>query len=273
MKIRLWGMLAAGWMGTMGMASAGTAATNQWQANIYGLAERFEWQETMGGREFVKETGPRYGGGLRLAVPFNARVGVEALGEMSYGQIDYSGYLQLDNPNGPLLVPYTSKTTYTGGKGEANFVVYLPASAALQVQPFAGAGARLWKRELGTGTDEDRQYGYTEYWTTAYANLGVGLVGRVTSRVNLFGRITLRFPFYNNEKVDMPVAGGTQEVTLKPGKKSSLYAEAGADIYHGYVALFYEELKFAASEADPQTEIMQPQSEAQIFGLKAGLVF
>jgi hypothetical protein len=83
-------------------------------------------------------------------------------------------------------------------------------------------------------------------------------------------------PFYNNAQYDFSNLAGPYNVEVEPGKKAGPYAEAALSIGNFTIAGFYEQMNFLKSDtADVGRNVIvwQPESEAKIFGLRAGVVF
>jgi hypothetical protein len=83
-------------------------------------------------------------------------------------------------------------------------------------------------------------------------------------------------PFYNRVNYDFSNLGGPDNVEVEPGKAASPYAELGMTIGTFMLAGFYEQMKFEKSNyADVGSTLIvwQPESEAAIFGVRAGVTF
>jgi hypothetical protein len=70
--------------------------------------------------------------------------------------------------------------------------------------------------------------------------------------------------------------GSCQDVDLEPGKETSYYAEAGVKYMMFKAVIFYEGLRFSESDAEPiggGFAVLQPESEADIYGINLGWSF
>lgn len=239
-----------------------------WRVRLYGTLERFEWEETYAGFDLLQETGPVFGLGAEFDFPVIQSLRWEGKGELYYGKVDYNGYIQYEDGS---LAPYESKTEYFGLKLETDLAWRPTIAQVLSIGPLAGLGTRVWQRRLdATG---DRKYGYDENWIMLYGLLGVGANAKIFSQTELFARAVLRFPFLNTETINVSDQGDSSTVVLRPGNKVSLYLEGGLVVDMIFLSVYYEQLRFSESNLDEEYEILQPESSADIFGIKAGWNF
>jgi len=239
----------------------------------YAATAYFTWEEYDNGERLLEETGPLFGAGGKLRVPVRGRLAADFRGEVFGGRVDYDGQTWDGDP-------VTTDTDYVGVKLEADLGWDLIASEKTVFAPFAGLGARIWERELRNTLywDESEQetqvaVGYNEYWQNYYARLGFDASHAFSDRVSAFAAAALKLPIDTENEVDL-----TDSLTLElePGNRYAAYAELGASIGRLRVSLFYEGLRF--SESDPEYGyndlwFIQPESEADIFGINAGWRF
>jgi hypothetical protein len=192
---------------------------------------------------------------------------IEANGEFYFGNLDYDGFIQ----NAYDTKPYRSKTQYLGLKGSTDLAMIFDITDHFYLKPYLGIGVNAWQRRLdNTG---DRVYGYDESWLTLFPLGGLKAGAPINQTVELFGKAELRLSAYNVEKVDMSNIGGPSGIYLSPGRQPSFCAEAGVKVYFVSISLFYETLRFGESDIDSKYEVFQPESKADIYGVKLGVVF
>ena len=82
-------------------------------------------------------------------------------------------------------------------------------------------------------------------------------------------------PIDNRVIYDFSDLGGPDDTHVEPGKKASSYFEAGIRFKNVTVAGYYEQMKFSKSDTADADGVLvfQPESEAKIIGLRAGVVF
>ena len=248
-------------------ASQSASTANPFRASLYGHVENFEWKEyNDDGSRILKESGPLFGIGGGLDFDTRKGIRMEGRGDVFFGRVDYDGATQAGDP-------VTTKTKYAGFLAGGNFVVPLSIGPRFTVSPYGGAGGRMWRREL---EDSGEALGYVEYWSTFYGILGIRASARIGSKAELFGKAAVKMPFYNRVNYDFSNLGGPDNVDVEPGKKASPCAEIGVTFGNFMLAGFYEEMKFSKSNfADIGKDVIvwQPESEATIFGVRAGVTF
>lgn len=250
---------------------AAKPSMKRFDIRVYGLAEYFDWRESAGGRELLKETGPLYGLGADLGVRIVKSLWIEVNGEFFLGNVDYDGALQ----NGE---PFKSTTSYIGGKESLDVAWKLSLAKNFYLKPYVGIGAREWQRNLDKSLSESKvgPHGYTETWTTVYGLVGLGGGVQLGRRWEIFGNFALKIPVDNRQHVDLSENGGPSDIELEPGKKLSIFAEAGVNYRLLSLSLFVETLKFSESAKVPidyGVSMYQPDSSATIVGAKLGIHF
>jgi hypothetical protein len=203
-------LLATSLLPAMLLAHAAAAGTNApARASVYGVVQHLQWQEfsTEAGR-LLEETGPLFGIGASLDIPFIRGTHLECAGDILFGVIDYDGQRQ----DG---VPVKTDTEYAWVRGEANLTLPVPTSRGPTVKPFAGAGAQFWNRNL---KDTDNSSGYEENWGTFHAQIGMGAAAAVRPGLMVFGSAAIRLPLWNTVSYDFSRWGGSSDVQVRPGR-------------------------------------------------------
>jgi len=239
------------------------------QFRAYGFAENFQWKEYIDGEELVKEDGPLVGVGGELTLLLGPVLVAHGVGEFFVGRVDYDG--QVQNLQDGTIEPLKDKTDYAGVKGEGDLGIKAKLSDNAWIKPFAGGGARIWRRKLGA--DKACQYGYNEDWFTLYALVGGELVVETSPQVSFFLNGSVRYPLYNQVSYDFNTVG-LEDTDVNPKREFSFYAEAGINVKPVTASAFVETMKFSKSDLDDKTHMVyQPKSEAIMFGAKCGFVF
>jgi hypothetical protein len=145
------------------------------------------------------------------------------------------------------------------------------------VEPFGGIGFRAWTRDLHDGTTSSGTvaYGYTEEWITLHARIGLRAGADLSEKTSLFAEAGLKLPFYNVNNVYLGSGSNGPDITLWPGLKSSVVAEAGMKFRHFKGSVFYDGMRFSQSDRERVSGgyVIQPVSVADIYGLKLGAAF
>jgi opacity protein-like surface antigen len=259
----------AGLAGSLRAADAAntiTATNKRFQVSLDGHVENFEWKEfDDDGSQFLKESGPLAGVGGLLDVDTGIGFHLQGIGEVFFGRIDYDGATQAGKP-------VDSKTKYSGFLAEADLMVPLKVTPRFYLKPYAGGGGRIWQREI---EDSGEARGYEEYWSTIHGILGIGAAVKARPDTEWFGKAAVKMPIDNRVTYDFSDLGGPDDTQVEPGKKASSYFEAGIRFKNVTVAGYYEQMKFSKSDTADADGVLvfQPESEAKIIGLRAGVVF
>lgn len=242
-------------------------AKSMLDARVYGHVENFNWKEYLLGQEIVRDSGPLYGIGADLNISPPMMLMFEVNGEFYFGNLDYDGFIQ----HAYGLEPYRGKTQYLGIKGSGDVAMILDVTGHFYLKPYLGLGVNAWQRRLDNSGR--RVYGYDESWLTLFPFAGLGAGLPINRKVEVFGKAELRLAAYNIEKVDLSNLGGPSGVYLSPGRQPSFYAETGVNVAFVSLSLFYETLRFGESDIDRATDMFQPESNADMYGVKLGAVF
>jgi len=229
-------------------------------------AESFTWKEFINDRQEVKESGILYGVGYAYEREFDSHVTLRPAAEVFFGRVDYDGHTMAGEPA-------TTSVDYWGVKLQGEVGRRYRPGEGFYTEPFAGLGFRAWLRDIkngstasGTGTT-----GYTEEWITLHARLGLRTGVDFSGTSAWFAEAGVKLPLYNQNTAYLSSAGVGPDVTMHPGRRSSLFAETGVKIARFKASLFYDGLRFSAS--DVSSGYYQPKSTEDVYGIKAGLVF
>jgi hypothetical protein len=238
---------------------------------LYGTVESFVWKEFAdNGSRVVKESGPLIGIGLAYSHEFEDRITFTPKGEIFFGSVDYDGQTQVG-------VPVTSTVDYFGFKFDGDLSIKYKVTQRFSLEPFGGLGLRWWIRDIKDGTTSTGAVasGYTEAWTTLYGRLGVRGGIDVSTQMMMFLETGVMLPFFNENTAYLSDAGLGPDVTIHPGRQASFFAEAGLKISRVKASLFYDSMKFSrsANVVSGANIYWQPQSTADIYGVKVGVVF
>ena len=249
-------LLKAGLGLVLGVMLAGGAAASPWF--LAPCAQYYEWTEDAFG---LKESGPLLGVSLENDFPGGPRWGGRGSLLLFFGEAGYDGFKQDSTP-------YRTKTLYVGGDLRGSAHMRCTISRTVELQPFAGAGSRLWKRRLDN-TDEMNS-GYDEDWINLYVLAGARAVWQAAPGPEVTLEAGLRQSLYTYERVYFEVAGSSSVPSLAPANRASGFA-ALSIARNGYrLKLFYEGLRFGASELD-RSGFYQPASEATLLGCSFGI--
>lgn len=255
------------------LAHAEALKSKSFNFRLYGLAEQYEWKEYLDGQRVLKESGPLFGLGGELWLRIAEPIWIEGRGELFIGDVDYDGAIMTTDGD---LIPYKSTTEYAGLKVDGDIAIKMPIGSKVNFKPYAGFGCRAWRRTLDTAIGDDYigEYGYEEDWVTVYGIIGCRGEISVSQNGELFARIEARLPINNSMKADLSNIDGPSNVELEPGKRPSLYADAGLNMTPITVSFFVETLEFSESPMDDKYQaIFQPESKSTMVGAKFGIGF
>lgn len=252
---------------------AAKSAYGKSETEIYGAAESFTWKEfNDSGARLLKESGPLVGAGMSYAYHDENFTILRSRGELFGSRVDYDGQTQSG-------VPVVTKTGYFGFKVEGDFGKKFMVGAHSSLEPFGGVGYRWWIRDIRNGTDVlgNPVSGYREVWQSLYLRLGVRADHGFSDQRKIFGAAGVKLPLDNSNTAYLSnINSAYADVTLKPRNEASLFAETGVNVRTIKVTAFYESFRFSKSpieNAGAFGPVIQPDTKADILGLRVGVVF
>lgn len=244
------------------------------ETDIYGFIESFTWREFSSGEQLLRESGPLGGIGFSFISYDESTLAVKARGELFGGQVHYVGQA-CDIFNN--CEPATSNADYFGIRAEGDVGPRFKVGSFSSIEPFAGAGLRMWIRHIKGGTTVfgNPVSSVTEDWTSVYFRLGIRGDHDFSKRTRIFAEAGVTLPVYNTDYSQY------YNVTVKPGNKPSLFAEAGMKVDRMKISAFYEGLRFGKSEPEfvgfdsmgRAHYVFQPKTNADIYGIRVGVIF
>lgn len=242
------------------------------ETNIYFIGELFEWQEFVHHDRFLKETGPRFGIGLNHDVQFyNDHLIFKPRIEIIGGRVDYEGSTQSH-------IPLESDTDYYDGKVGFDLGWRYTSLKKYSIEPFVGAGLRGWYRKIHDAAASDKitqAKGYPEEWRSAYFRVGLRGDLALAEKTLLFVEVGSTFPVYNQNKARFDESDLGPDVTFTPGNQPSWFAEAGVQYTPFRAGIYYDSLRFSKSDNEHSrgTIYYQPRTEADMYGIRVGIIF
>lgn len=245
------------------------ACAGSWEdVTPYFSTRYFTWQEEIGGRRLLKESGALFSIGAVAGYLTNSSFILTGRGELFGGEVGYSGETQP-----PDEKPVRTDVAYFGTRGELD-AGYRVGSAQFRVAPFVGIGHRWWLRDLQdtTSTDGGAVSGYTEMWQTIYGRTGVRGELAPSAQLTIVAEGGAKYPFYTGNSVDFAGSGVT---TFRPGARWSAFAETGLAYRSVRLTMNYEGFRFSQSpwKRVGDTNYFQPRSSSDIFGASLGWTF
>ena len=248
--------------GIMALLSVPAAAGNE--CSLYLKVESFTWTENSeSGTKLLEETGPLYALGSSARWDINKLVTLGIRAEQFVGTVDYDGQTQDGEP-------VETDTGYLGFllEGDMGYKFAVREKGCFEL--FAGPGYKWWERNLKSTGDA---IGYIENWWSFYTRWGIRGRHTLSERLTAFAEAGVKIPLASENEVDLG-AFGFPNVTLEPGNKSSIFAEAGIAGNRLRLSLFYDGMRFSQSDLDDTyNRFYQPESKADIFGLSIGAMF
>jgi hypothetical protein len=259
------------------MLSAGSLVNQSaaGEAAVYMAVDSYVWKEFEDdGSLLLKESGELFGIGFTYQHEFSNHMTLRPTAEIFGGSVDYDGQTQAG-------IAATSTVDYFGLKLEGDVGVKFRMAERFFLEPFGGLGLRLWTRDINDGKTASgaTTYGYREGWVTWHARLGLRGGVDISPKSRLFAEAGMKLPIYNENTAYLAEKGIGPDVTMHPGKESSFFAETGLQASWFRGSLFYEGMRFSKSSEVTTTDgsfiytTWQPRSEADIYGLKLGVVF
>ncbi len=239
------------------------------EMNVYLKAADYTWSEYQNGSRLLKESGIIAGPGFSYWKEFSNQVTLKPVAELFAGTVNYDGATQSG-------IPVSTKVTYIGVMVQCDAGRAIHVGEASFVEPFGGIGIRAWTRDIHDGTTSAGTIavGYTEEWVTAYARAGLRATVPFSDETRCFAEGAVKLPFYNRNSVYFNNTNDP-DFTLSPGLQASWSVEAGMTIHHFTASLFYDTLRFSQSDLVQTSTgyVYQPESVADLFGVKVGAAF
>jgi hypothetical protein len=246
---------------------------------VYGVIESFIWREFDAGQRAVKESGPLFGIGLVYSHEFEDHITFTPRGEIFFGSVDYDGHACSTDPITlqQTCQPATSTVGYFGLELDGDIGLRLKLDRSSFIEPFGGLGLRTWRRDIrnGTAADGSATAGYIEDWSTVNFRLGMRGGVDLSKSSKMFAEAGVKLPLYNVNTAYVSNIGYGPDVTLHPGKQASFFAETGIILSRIKASVFYDGLRFSQSSpvSNGMFVFFQPQSTADIYGVKIGATF
>lgn len=242
------------------------------ETGLFFIAEYFNWKEFVNDHRLLKESGPRFGIGWNYRAEFfDGHLILRPRIEMIAGRADYDGATQSD-------IRVNTDTDYYDGKAEFHIGWQTRLSAALSVEPFAGAGLRGWYRKIHGATASDgstHAAGYPEEWYSLYLKTGLRGDFSLNKKHRLFVETGGKFPVYNESKALFSKSDLGPDVTFTPGNAPSWFVEAGLQYKSFKSSIYYDGMRFSKSdiECSQGMRYYQPGTKADMYGMRIGVIF
>jgi hypothetical protein len=244
--------------------------------------DSYTWREIDDdGARLLRESGPLFALIFNYEREYPNHVTLRPAAEIFGGSVDYDG--QACDRITLICEPARSKTDYFGVKLEGDLGGKIRAANGFSIEPFAGLGLRVWARSLQDGSTASGlpTSGYWEKWVTAYGRAGLRGGVDLAVRKQVYAIIGIKLPFYNENTAYLSDIGYNRDLVVHPGRENSFFAEAGFKLDRFTTALYYDSFRFSKSEFDYAVDertgsfslFDQPKTEADIYGVKFGLVF
>lgn len=238
------------------------AAGAEWEE--YAKVDYFTWSEYLNGARLLKESGPLFGVGGTVKFYPSRQLTLKAKAEFFTGQVNYDGQTQDSRP-------VDTDTIYLGFKTEGD-VGWQFQSGKGAIEPFVGLGYRWWLRAIQSN---GFAIGCTERWRILYTRLGIRSAYAISRTRGFFTEVGVKLPLISENEADLCVVG-LGKPTVRPRQKASLFADVGIRISRFKASLFYEGMRFRESPIVKVTDtvgVFQPETKADIFGIKLGMNF
>jgi hypothetical protein len=245
---------------------------------------QYTWKEyNDGGKQLLKESGPLYGIQFAGEGFMSAKGGESEVGKLEVGgtykinlfggKVDYDGATQAGQP-------VETKTDYFGAELNANLAFRVMPVTNLYIKGFIGPEMCIWNRDINSTSEAT---GYNEYWFNFDCRGGIGLDYRFLTDFMLFAEVGYNIPIYTMELINLSNVGISHMFHVEPDQTLSPFAELGLSWKYIFISGFYDSLRFDKSNSDTATiysggyryslEVWQPESQADIWGINAGLCF
>lgn len=264
--------------GVLAFGASDVHAFTRGDLDVYALAESFTWREFDDlGQQLLKESGPRAGVGIAYTHEFPSHLTLKPRIELNGGSVDYDGYT-----NGAPPAAVSTTTNYFGVKFEFDVAARIRPSQGFILEPFAGIGMRTWARNIEDSIAADGSFalGYTENWSTFYGRLGVKGEQSLGQKNSMFLLVGAKLPVSTTNYIDDRNVTFFDAITLEPGNKASLFAEAGVKLHFLKISAFYDTMRFKKSPVVAAFDsalvlrgFYQPRTESDMVGVRVGASF
>lgn len=226
---------------------------------MYFLGESFTWQQSedfadTGGRR--KNQGILYGigaiGKWNLPSKFTLKVTTELKGNRF--DRETVEFLMIDDTVEFLMIKVTGDVGWR-----------FPVTASLSLEPFIGFGYRRWIRDA----EEYKAFsGYTQTWRSHYGKIGVE--AEYSSSKSIKNYINAGAILPTGSRMKRNKGGETCRANFN--SRPSFFSEIGVIYKRLLVGAYYEGIRFPVSR-DTCGGLTQPESKADMFGIKLGVKF
>ena len=232
--------------------------------SLYSKTGYMNWKEVENGRQFIREKGPTEEIGVSYMtkmyfLDLNAKVGV-------WGSV--FGY---DGSSAETANPEKMTTGDFGGKGALMLALPIPISGKVEIAPVIGTGVDYFWRSVGP-----------EKWLVFSSKAGARVK---VGPVELLGGVML--PYKTTDSIDWTAIGASSKVSVSPKGMMTPFVEAKAKTGRWEISLFYEPMRWGASDKAPfaysgqnttaaiatVTGIYQPETIVQHMGISFGYHF
>jgi hypothetical protein len=166
----------------------------------------------------------------------------------------------------------STRTSYLGfiQEGSVGWRVTGPGGRA---EPFLGVAYRWWLRNIESTANVQ---GYPEWYYTVVGRVGLRWDQTATTRWNVYGVFSADPLLWAREVIDLTDATG-EALYVENGLNTGWTVELGLRQRHAIVGLFWQAVRFGESNVVPcslsVTGCLQPKSDQDIIGLKAGVTY
>jgi hypothetical protein len=232
------------------------------ESTWYTRIDYFSWTERLDGANFAKENG------VIPTLGYQRRSGPERWRVELFGsKVNYAADIAFDDG---FVARDKSFTDYLGTRFEYEFMYEPHRWPRLSV--FAGAGSRLWIRNL-PDQEIDPQHvtiGYQETWWTFYPYMGIESRRTNTQDPEFYWRGRAGLMAFTYEHL-------SNDVTLYPRQGATAQVEVGVRGPVMFLGAYFEMMQWSQSATvqkfEMNAEVLQPRSQMFLVGLKTGFSF
>jgi hypothetical protein len=229
-----------------------SAACAQWSVDA--AVERFDWREYTSPIQ-VRETGPRFAGGVGFSQPRKSGPLLAYRGRVYFGNVDYNGSFLFDTAQ-----PAQGVSTYLGTAQAGELRYRWPA----MLDAVAGLDYETWRRRLSASQSEE--------YRLLSLRLGAERLPGAASPWTASGGI--RFLLGTGEIATTPIGNAVYRLSLSPGRGTSPFMSLGRRVGPRVILVgYWDSVRLGPSNqvaigGSGTLMAYQPKSDMNLLGLR-----
>lgn len=229
-----------------------SVARAQWSVDA--AVERFDWREHTSPIQ-VRETGPRFAGGVGFSQPRESGPLLAYRGRVYFGNVDYDGSFLLD-----AAQPAQGVSTYLGTAQAAELRYRWPAT----LDAVAGLEYETWRRRLSASQREEYRI----------LSLRLGAERLPADASPWYASGGIRFLLGTGEIATTPIGNAVYRLSFSPGRGTSPFVSLGRRVASRVMLVgYWDSIRLGRSNqiaigGSGNLVAYQPKSDMNLVGLR-----